>query len=111
MVHLSEWYSEIKEISRAQWKSIIQRDCFLPYYERALNWMGVKLLKNKRLSIAYGSRFLGIYFNEVKEYERDILQHKVDYEYRQKCELQKHELSKEKFLNALRDGIQSLRVG
>lgn len=110
VVHLSEWYSQIKGISRAQWKSIVQRDCFLPYYERALSWMGVKLLKNKRLSVAYGSRFLGIYFREVKEYELEIVQHKIDYEYKQKSALQGHDLSEEDFIRGVRDGIRSIQA-
>lgn len=110
IVHLSEWYSEIRQIPRSQWKSIIQRDCFLPYYERALNWMGVRLLKNKSLPTAYGSRFLGIYFTEVREHDRAVMQEKIDYELVQKMTYDRQRLDPNIFIEALRKGLQELDV-
>jgi hypothetical protein len=81
VVHLSEFYSEEKGISPSYWKdNLADRECFRSYYERALVWMGKKLLKNKRLSPTYGSRFLGIYFKEVAEYEFEQSKKKIDYE-------------------------------
>ncbi len=79
VVHLSEWYRK-KKISRSQWNSITERGCFLDYYEQAVEWMGCKLLKNKNLPTPYGSRFLGIYFREVRSYEIKLSQEKIDYE-------------------------------
>lgn len=89
IVHLSEWYSEIKEISVTQWSSICDRACFRPYYERARVWMGKNILKNDRMPSAYGSRYLGIYHREITEHERSQIEHKVDYEIKKKQEAEK----------------------
>jgi len=89
IVHLSEWYSEIKGIAPSQWESLAQRPCFLAYYEKAIKWMGKRILKNNQMASAYGSRFLGIYFREVREHEREIVEHKVDYEIKKKQEIGK----------------------
>lgn len=86
VVHLSQFYSELKEICYSQWQSIIRRDCFLPYYDRAREWMGKRILNNKELPQSYGNRFLGIYFKEIKDNEREIVEHKVDYEIKKKKE-------------------------
>ena len=77
VVHLSQFYCEIKDISYSQWKSLIQRKTFIPYYEKALLWMGRKIMMNKNLRESYGNRFLGIYFAEIREYERDKSREKI----------------------------------
>lgn len=86
VVHLSEWYSEIKQIPCSQWESIIVRDCFIGYYERAKKWMGKRTLKNKDLPPSYGNRFIGIYFKEVRDHERSEMEHKVEYEIKKKLQ-------------------------
>jgi len=86
VVHLSEWYSEIKKIAPSQFESLRGRPCFVDYYERAIKWMGKRILKNTKMPSAYGSRFLGIYFREVKEHEMDTVEHKIDYEIKKKKE-------------------------
>ena len=91
VVHLSEFYSEIKGIAYSQWKSLINdRSCFLPYYEKAKEWMGKRILKNTNLPTAYGSRFLNIYFKEIRDTEREIMKEKVDYEISKKLEMEEN---------------------
>lgn len=80
VVHLSEWYSEIKEISYSYWRELGQRIEFAPYYERAMLWMGKRILKNKKLAQSYGNRFLGIYFKEIREMEWENKKREIDYE-------------------------------
>jgi len=89
IVHLSEWYSRVKDIPRSQWQSIVNRSCFRGYYEKALDWMGSKIMKNKNLSPTYGSRFLGIYYPQVAEQELDQAKRKIDYEFEKKMEFDK----------------------
>ncbi len=80
VVHLSEWYSEIKQIPPSYWKeSLAKRPCFSTYYERALLWMGKRLLKNKKLPTSYGNRFLSIYFKEIDDQEFEVEKRKIDY--------------------------------
>lgn len=93
IVHLSEFYSEVKELPYSQWNSICQRECFLRYYERARDWMGKRILKNKELPTAYGSRFLGIYFKDVHQHERELTEHKIDYELAKKQEIAQKQAS------------------
>ena len=89
IVHLSEWYSQVKQIPRSQWDSIVRRESFIVYYERALDWMGTRILKNKNLSPTYGSRFLGIYFPSVANHETEQAKKKIDYEFDKKTEYDK----------------------
>ncbi len=86
VVHLSEWYSEIKRIAPSQFEAMKLRSCFVGYYEKAMKWMGKRILKNTKMPSAYGSRFLGIYFKEVKEHEMETVEHKIDYEIKKKKE-------------------------
>lgn len=106
VVHLSQWYSETKAICPTQWDSICRRSCFISYYKRALIWMGKLTLLNKDLPTAYGSRFLGIYFKEVSDKEREVVEHKVDYEIKKKME---HEASRGSVPNDI--GLTNLITG
>lgn len=78
IVHLSQWYSYIKNIRPKEWDALQKRDCFLPYYEKAMRWMGNKLLTNKAVPPAYGSRFIGIYFRDVHGHEKEIKDEDVE---------------------------------
>lgn len=86
IVHLSQWYYQVKHFTPNQWDALEQRDCFLPYLRKAKQWMGVRVLTNKKLSESYGNRFVGIYFKEVRDHERSNIEHKVDYEIKKKRE-------------------------
>lgn len=88
IVHLSQWFSEIKGISRTQWQSIIIRDCFKNYNERAQMWMGTRMILNSDLPTAYGCRFQKIYFKDVATQEREDVEHKIDYEISKKITLE-----------------------
>lgn len=90
IVHLSQWYSEVKDISYSQWKSLIQRDSFIPYYEKAKSWIGTKILENEKFPTSYGNRFLSIYFKEIRDSEREEFEHKIDYENEKKAEATKN---------------------
>jgi hypothetical protein len=88
IVHLSEFYSEVKGIPRTYWKeNVCRRPEFRTYYEKGMDWIGKKLLKNKTLSTSYGNRFLGIYFKEVAEHELEQAKLRIDYEIEKKSEL------------------------
>lgn len=73
VVHLSEWYSEVIGITPAMFQNLTRRECFRSYYERARQWMGKRLMKNKNLQSSYGNRFLGVYFSEIKEHEIEMM--------------------------------------
>lgn len=86
IVHLSSWYYEHEELTPSEWGALQERPSFSEYYKRAITWVGVRLLKSD-IPAAYVSRFLGIYFKEVREYERAAVEHKVDYELEKKARM------------------------
>lgn len=86
IVHLSSWYYEHEELTPKEWGALQERPSFSDYYKRALTWVGVRLIKSD-IPAAYVSRFLGIYFKEVRDYERQAVEHKVDYELEKKARL------------------------
>ena len=86
IVHLSEWYSEVKGIDPRHFEALCRRECFLGYYEKARKWMGKRLMKNKNLHSSYGNRFLAVYFKELKEHEIEMATIKANTEAQQKDE-------------------------
>jgi hypothetical protein len=69
-LHLSEWYTIHKGYIYKQWKTFIQKEEFIPYYEQALRIVGKKYLdktSNVRDSISH--RWQRVYFKDVKEEE------------------------------------------
>lgn len=113
VVHLSEFYSELKGIDPDYWKhSITIRPCFSHYHKLSMVWMGKRTLKNKKLSTVYGNRFIGIYFRELDDNEFDKEKRRIDYIHDKNTELaQQYDtnvLSKlDAFMSQL-DGLQSL---
>lgn len=84
VVHLSEWYVWEKDMSRTEFRQLRNRYHFKPYYEKALDIIGTNILNHKDLPTAYGSRFLAIYFKDVKDQEWEFTKKKIDYEVEKK---------------------------
>lgn len=114
IVHLSEFYSEIKNIDKKYWKErLCRRPVFAPYWRQALDWMGKKLLKNKKIPSAYGNRYLGIYHREVAEYELEMIKQKIDYEYDKKIEalMKANVAPNDPMISDLISSLKSLKEG
>lgn len=75
-IHLSQWYTCEKHFIYKQWKSFIQREEFIPYYEEALRYTGIKYL-NGTIDKGISNRFLAIYYQDLKEHEREEVEHKA----------------------------------
>lgn len=73
LLHLREWYSIEKMFTYKQWKTFIQREEFIPYYEQALSAISRSYLDGT-ISPTIGSRFLRRYFGEVREQEDEDAQ-------------------------------------
>lgn len=86
IVHLSEWYSEVKGIDPRHYELMCRRECFRAYYEKARKWMGKRLMKNKTLHSSYGNRFLAVYFSELKQHEIEMATIKANTEAESKKE-------------------------
>jgi len=74
ILHLSEWYTIEKGFTYNEWKTFIQRDEFVPYYEQALKTVGLKYLdKTSNVRDSISQRWQRVYFGDVKESEdRDL---------------------------------------
>lgn len=87
-VHLTEWYHFEEGLSFPEWDALCQRVHFLPYYKTALQLMALFTMKNKELSSAYGSRFLGLYSSELRNHEKEIAKEKAKAETEAKIEFE-----------------------
>ncbi len=69
-LHLSQWYKGQKMIIYKDWKSFIQKEEFIPYYEQALNIIGVKYLdKRSNVKDNISQRWLRVYFADLRDQE------------------------------------------
>lgn len=66
------WYFRIHGMFRKDWKELIQRETFRPYYEIARKIMASNMVMNKDVPQSYGNRYLGLYDDEVHHHEEDI---------------------------------------
>lgn len=70
ILHLSEWYTIEKGFIYNQWKTFIQREEFIPYYEKALKIIGLKYVdKNTNVRDGISQRWQRVYFHDLKEQE------------------------------------------
>lgn len=70
ILHLCEWYTIEKGFTYNEWKTFIQKEVFLPYYEQALKIVGMKYVdKNSNVRDGISQRWQRVYFGDLKEQE------------------------------------------
>jgi hypothetical protein len=70
ILHLCEWYTIEKGYTYNEWKTFIQREEFIPYYEQALKIVGLKYVaKNSNVRDSISQRWQRVYFGDLKELE------------------------------------------
>lgn len=70
ILHLCEWYTIEKGFTYKEWKTFIQRQEFIPYYEQALKIVGLKYVdKNSNVRDGISQRWQRVYFGDLKESE------------------------------------------
>lgn len=84
--HLTEWYALEKNILYPDWDMLRKREDFRQYYDSALELMALCTLKNQKLEVAYGSRFLGVYSKDLRKHEKEIKFEVIDHEAQVKAE-------------------------
>lgn len=89
-LHLSEWYTCEKMFTYNQWKTFLQREIFIPYYEHALKIVGKKYLDGT-VNSSIAQRWQRVYFKDVRDEEDAEHQNKLDRELEQKKSLADHE--------------------
>lgn len=65
----AQWYSEKKGILRKEWKTLIQRPEFMPYYEKVQSIFATKCLLAVREG--FGHRYLRLYDRDLIEEENE----------------------------------------
>ena len=65
-----QWYSIKKGILRKEWKTLIQRPEFVPYYEIAQAALAIKCLDGS-MKEGFGHRYLRLYDRILTEAEND----------------------------------------
>ena len=70
ILHLSEWYTIEKGFIYREWKTFIQKEEFLPYYEQALKLIGIKYVdKSSNVRDGISNRWQRVYFDDLREKE------------------------------------------
>lgn len=70
ILHLSEWYTIEKGFIYREWKTFIQKEEFLPYYEQALKIIGLKYVdKSSNVRDGISNRWQRVYFDDLREKE------------------------------------------
>lgn len=79
ILHLCEWYTIEKGFTYKEWKTFIQREEFIPYYEAALKIVGLKYVdKTSNIRDKISDRWQRVYFPDLKEQEdRDADDHEL----------------------------------
>ncbi len=69
-LHLSQWYSKVKKMTFKQWDTLCQRKEFIPYYEEALQTIGLKYLtKDSSVEPGIKQRWIRLYFRDLAKME------------------------------------------
>jgi hypothetical protein len=70
LLHLSQWYTIHKMFTYNEWKTFIQRNEFIPYYEIALKKVGMSYMrKDSPIEPSLKQRWQRVYFKDLKEQE------------------------------------------
>lgn len=67
-----DWYWDKHKMFRPDWKSLIQRPEFLPYYQLARQKLTRNIVLNDNIPQSYGNRYLHLYDDEVFDHEEGI---------------------------------------
>lgn len=91
IVHLSQFYCDLLGWTPSEYAHI-HKGSFERYRKLAEVKMGRRMTVNRDFPVAYGSRFLPLYFKEIAEHERQDFEHKIDYEVKAKKDMQQGEV-------------------
>ena len=100
-VAFAEWYSLEKGIIRKDWKTLVQKPEFVPYYEQAQALMSKRIKNGKMMEKSFAHRYLRIYDREVVEEENSLVSYKAQLEMKKKEEDRKQTV--EDIRDALKD--------
>jgi len=69
-IHLSVWYTQVKDFTDEQWDTFRKRPEFVHYYTKALKLVGYSYLdKDSSVDVRLKDRWQRVYFKDLKEQE------------------------------------------
>ena len=78
ILHLSQWYSGMKKFTYNEWKMLIARSEFFPYYDAALKKVGLQYMrKDSPIEPSLKQRWQRVYFKDLREEEDETLAYKA----------------------------------
>ena len=77
-LYFLDWFFKKKGMFRDDWKALIQRKQFLPYYKIARQIMTDNMVRNDKIHHSYGHRYLARYDDEIHEHEEGILDREAE---------------------------------
>lgn len=87
-IHLSMWYTQLKDFTDKEWDAMRQIPEFLHYYTKALKLVGYSYLdKDSKVDSKLKDRWQRVYFKDLKYQEDQDAQDKVDREVKSKAEV------------------------
>lgn len=69
--HFIEWYYDRHGMFRDDWKALVQRAVFLPFYKVARQLMTAQMMKSK-MHPSYINRYIAMYDDELRDEEKSI---------------------------------------
>lgn len=111
ILHLCEWYTIEKGFTYNEWKTFIQKEEFIPYYEQALKTIGLKYVdKNSNVRDGISQRWQRVYFCDLKEQEdRDAGDNELRKASALKSEARATEQEKQKVLDEVQRNKRRLK--
>lgn len=90
-IHLSIWYTQVKDITDNEWDTFRKRPEFVHYYTKALKLVGYSYLdKDSTVDSKLKDRWQRVYFKDLREQEDIDVKDKRDKELEDKKELLNH---------------------
>lgn len=74
----AQWYSIEKMMPRKKWKTLIQSDQFLPYYESAQAYLAKRCMDPKVIDKSFGHRYIRMFDRDVVESENEEVAFKAE---------------------------------
>lgn len=71
-IHFTDWYSIEKMILKDDWKSLIQKKEFIPYYHSVRNILINRHSKCKEIDKGIAQRYIGLLDPELRDHEKTI---------------------------------------
>jgi hypothetical protein len=91
-IHLSMWYTQLKDFSDKEWNAMRQIPEFLHYYEKALKLVGYSYLdKDSNVDGRLKDRWQRVYFKDLKHQEDQDADAKIERELKSQSSIPPHD--------------------